>query len=315
MLATLFKHSLVDLLLQPFVIVDWSPDEIALVNYGFVDGCIVGLILRWAAFVLLVRERWLISTRSVLVHLVLELLFHKLLVVKAFPASSLCEGSDHQLWVVAIVTKECELALVPVRCPDAFENIIWIAGIISTWLDDCWQFVSDFCFSWCHPCCSLSTGLCWSIGQLAITIHLTWCDGLLMLWFSLISWLRLPLASCFFCLCDISIFCYFPLVCQLFFSLLLNEILPHLWCVELYLLSVLQAISILFVEDVDQFFLQPWALWQVLEYWALIVIIVALQLRTWLLLSYFIQIVVVNLRSTFFTRWRGWTWWICKLKG
>ena len=66
-----------------------------------------------------------------LVHLVLELLLHKLLVVEAFPASSLREGSDHQLRVVAIVTKEGELALVPVCCPCASENIIWIAGIIS----------------------------------------------------------------------------------------------------------------------------------------------------------------------------------------
>jgi len=67
---------------------------------------------------------------------VLELLFHKLLVIKAVPASSLREGSDHQLWVVAIVTKEGELALVPVFYlptiyPYAFENIIWIARIIS----------------------------------------------------------------------------------------------------------------------------------------------------------------------------------------
>ena len=66
-----------------------------------------------------------------LVHLVLELLFHQLLVVEAFPASSLREGSDHQLWVVAIVTKEGELALVPVCCPYAFENVIWVTGIIS----------------------------------------------------------------------------------------------------------------------------------------------------------------------------------------
>lgn len=45
-LATLFEHPLVDLLLQRFIIVHWSPDKIALVNYGFVDGSIVGFILR-----------------------------------------------------------------------------------------------------------------------------------------------------------------------------------------------------------------------------------------------------------------------------
>lgn len=319
-LATLLKHPPCDLLLQPFIIVDWSPDEIALINYGFVDGCIVGLILGWAAFVLLVRECRLISTRSVLIHLVLELLFHKLLVVEAFPASSLPEGSDHQLWVVAIVTTEGELALVPVCCPYAFENIIWIAGIISTWLNGCWQFVSDVRFGLYHPCSGFFTDLHRSIGHLAIPIHLSWCNGLLMLWRSLIPWLRLPLASCCFCLCDIPIFFFFPLVCQLLLSLLLYEILPHLWGVELHLLLVLQAITILSVEDIDQFFLQPWALRQVLKYRTLIVniqivIIAANQLRTWLLLSHFVQVVIVNLSFIFFWRWRGWTRWISKVEG